>query len=167
MWFQEKGMELKVTFCFKQDALLRNSFRFIFFPICWKIWYQFKSFLMELTWLSKEFLSSLMLEWLNWMPTLSKGIALLFCAFVVFLSVAISTSLICLNLICWLIVPKKYVNRFLGCFYLEKFCHSYPLSLINFKYTKVYQCNANLGMTFSIIFTEKIYFAQNRFNLHK
>ena len=134
MWFQEKGMELKVTFCFKQMLFFGTVFALYFFQFAGKSGISLNPFLMELTWLSKEFLSSSMLEWLNWMPTLSKGIALLFCAFVVFLSVAISTSLICLNLICWLIVPTKYVNRFLGCFYLEKFCHSYPLSLINFTY---------------------------------
>ena len=132
--FKKKVWNWKSHFVLNKMLFFGTVFALYFFQFAGKSGISLNPFLMELTWLSKEFLSSLMLEWLNWRPTLLKGIALFFCAFVVFLSVAISTSLICLNLICWLIVPKKYVNRFLGCFYLEKFCHSYPLSLINFKY---------------------------------
>ena len=132
--FKNKVWNWKSHFVLNKMLFFGTVFALYFFQFAGKSVISLNPFLMELTWLSKEFLSSSMLEWLNWRPTLLKGIALFFCAFVVFLSVAISTSLICLNLICWLIVPKKYVNRFLGCFYLEKFCHSYPLSLINFKY---------------------------------
>ena len=38
IWFQEQDMKVKARFWFKQDAVFRNRFRFVFFQIVKKIW---------------------------------------------------------------------------------------------------------------------------------